>query len=432
MEKEGNKETNDSVWNDEAKAAFNAFKKRRRTLPSPSDMSDVNGNSSKKIRRPNDPTPSRLYNRKGTLNSNRNLYQEFSANDDQMKNSTMADNFVSMDVSESELNQTEVACDEFERKLATVRTMIHEKDDVHKILDKIVDELADSYKNCKEMIHKSNNENIVRCQRLNHQYVELENEMSKKINHIRHVNEERTTALEISQKCSIEKNILWISFADPNEIEQLRQKSRADLFLEARKLFKRMNIWLNDPARSIVDVFIQKVALRTEIGFENELIMGVKFLSSVAVQDLKRLIMKHAKDHFISKDFDAIRYTVRDNWSADIWKLLRVCYDLSNCKLVERVNVSEIGIIASYKSMEEQNGQHYEKWHKALIRNESDLNDLRKTVGDVACEIPTFQFYCGDYFKLSTKDRMQYKSKHNPATSTNVNNDENKTNNDQK
>ncbi|KAL7016106.1 hypothetical protein ACKWTF_016821 [Chironomus riparius] len=168
-----------------------------------------------------------------------------------------------------------------------------------------------------------------------------------------------------------------------------------------------MNIWLNSINRQIIDAIIQKVSVRTDQGYKNEIVLGVKFINNLTVQELGRLIMDFAKKQFIAKNYDAVRYTVRDNWSPMIWKILRVCYDLSSFNLVEKAHVGESGIIVQYKPVNSKENKDLSV--KSLIRNESDLNALRLKVGDVGSELPTFTIYDGSYFKLSPTERKLFK-----------------------
>ncbi|KAL7016119.1 hypothetical protein ACKWTF_016832 [Chironomus riparius] len=159
------------------------------------------------------------------------------------------------------------------------------------------------------------------------------------------IGDERFKALELSQKCLNENNVLWLSFTDPKEIDELRVKTKNELIRETKKIFSRMDIRLNNVNRAIIDVYTKKIAIRTSNGYDNELIMGIKFLNSGVVRDLKYLAISYTKKQFESKNYDAIRYIIRDNWSSDIWKLLRVCYDLRCFKLIDKAHVSDAGIM---------------------------------------------------------------------------------------
>lgn len=171
-----------------------------------------------------------------------------------------------------------------------------------------------------------------------------------------------------------------------------------------------MNIWLNSMDRQIFDVVIQKVTVKVDSGYSNETIMGIRFINHVTVQDLKRLVMDFAKKQFVAKNYDAVRYTVRDNWSPMIWKLLRVCYDLSSFNLIDKAHVSESGIQVHFKNVETQaDGERNEINMKTLIRTERDLDRLRMNIRDAGCDLPTFCVYDGNYFKLNPNQRKLYK-----------------------
>lgn len=176
---------------------------------------------------------------------------------------------------------------------------------------------------------------------------------------------------------------------------------------EAKRILGRMNIRINQPNRTIVDPFIQKIAIRTENGFDNELIMGIKFLSSAFVRDVKNLITRDTKQKYIDGKFDLIRYNERDNWSSEIWKILRVCYDLVSTGILKNVRVSDTGIVVTKITKAEADGAQPGKEMRRLIRTESDLDELRIAVDDINSDIPTFQCYDGEYFKKSVEDRKR-------------------------
>ncbi|CAG9804146.1 unnamed protein product [Chironomus riparius] len=410
-----NNQESEGIWNSELRTAFNDFKKRRRSLPTPPEV-EIAVNTPKKQKhyaRRNVNGNKFIRNKINPVDINHTVMHEKNdfLPDTNMRNSTMSERFVSMDTSESGLDLTEVQCDEFDRNLASTLEMIKKKEDPHLILEKLVSQLSDNNKKTQESIHKMSNDYVSRCNYLNDQLVKLENSVIKKINYVIEKNDERVKALEITQKCSNENNIIWLSFTDPKEIDDLRVKTKSELIRDTKKIFSRMDIQLNSVNRVIIDVFINKVSIKTSNGYDNELIMGVKFISSGVVRDLKRLAFSYAREQFISKHYDAIRYIIRDNWSVDIWKLLRVCYDLTNFKLIQKAHVSDAGIMVYYNNSENppDSNTTIKESHKTLIRTESDLDELRSSIKDVGLEMSAFQFYNSEYFKLNAMERNNYK-----------------------
>ncbi|KAL7023343.1 hypothetical protein ACKWTF_012566 [Chironomus riparius] len=416
MSSNNEEQNNMTAWNDATRAAFSEFKKKRRNLPSPSDV-DNTPHVSKKYRNTNFSNvryTSRVSNRHLLVDKNRALFTEhndpFASVDNNVKSSTMSENFVSMDVSELDSDKTEVACDEINKNTAQLRDMISKKEDPYTILDKIVQQMADTHKNNRDQISKVAADCARYAARQNEQLVAMENRIMGKISEVHQLSEDRLNAIEFSQKCSAQNNIVWLSFADSTEIEALRIKTKSELIRETVKILSRMDIWNSMNNRTIVDAFTQKISIKTGKGFENEMIMGIKFLNSYTARDVKRLAAQYSKKQFVSKNFDAIRYIVRDNWSAEVWKLLRVCYELTRMNLIERAIVSDAGIQVFYKKkVIDQNGSEEDKSLRALIRIESDLDELRADVNDEGLEIPTFQLYNGDYFKMNFDERDRYR-----------------------
>jgi len=413
-----NGDSNDaSAWNDEAKAAFTAFKKKKRNLPSPGEV-DNPVNANKKPRRLD--AVSRKYSNRTAFrnqltdrNRDLNIAQNdpFVPTDNNIKSSTMSEKFMSMDVSEFDSDKTEVVCGDIEKNLAPLHEMIAKKEDPYIILEQIVQQLAESQKKYAERINKLTLDYARLSAHHNDQLVSLENRMMKEVVKIHQRSEDRLNAIEFTYKCSNENNILWLSFADSNEIGNLRIKTKAELINEAKNILTRMNIWCKTGDRTIVDVFTQKISIKTENGFDNEMIMGIKFLNSYAMRDVRRLAAQYAKNQFIAKNYDSIRYIVRDNWSSEIWKLLRVCYDLNRVNLIDKAAVCDAGIQVFFKKIfVTEEGIEETKNLKTLIRTESDLDELRVDVSDIALNVPSFQLYDGNYFKMNNDERNQFKN----------------------
>ena len=295
--------------------------------------------------------------------------------------------------------------------LDNIRDMIKKKKDPYAIFEKIVIELMDNYKKCCDIIKRYNEKQIIRCDNLNDQIVSLENETLNKISDIQQQSEYSIDTIDVTQKCKDELNILWISFTDPAEIENLKLKSKANLFHEAKMIFNRMGIQLDGPHEAIVDVSIQRVSVKSSESYENELIMGIKFTNSFIVKELKRQIYDFGKKEFLNNNFDLIRYSTRNFWSCKIWKLLRVCNDLKNFKLLESARVTEFGIAVSYKKKNNQDqSKSNSEMKRRYVKNEKELNLLRLEVNDMCCDISAFQIYGSNYLKLNFDERKKYRN----------------------
>ncbi|KAL7016105.1 hypothetical protein ACKWTF_016820 [Chironomus riparius] len=214
------------AWNDEAKAAFNDFKKHKRSLPFPpkSNQAKELATNSKRVDLRNVRLNSQINKRKNIFDLNRGSSDSNVTKDESsIRNSTFSDPNMSVDFEcESELDRTEVMCDGIEKNVALVREMIKNKGDTYEILDKLTNDFAEFYKKSREMFKKISSDNVGRINRMNNQIVTLENNVYEKIDTVCEQNDERLTAIELSHKCSKETSILWISFTDPNEIENLR------------------------------------------------------------------------------------------------------------------------------------------------------------------------------------------------------------------
>lgn len=297
------------------------------------------------------------------------------------------------------------------KNLNIIRELIAKRSDPYAIFEKIVNEMSENYTKCCEIINKYGDSSITRSSNLNDQLVSLENKIITKINDVQKKSDEKSDEIDLKMKCKEEVNILWISFTDPAEINDLRMKKKSDLLCEAKKIFNRMNIKLDKPHKAIMDVIIQKISVKTKNSYENELILGIKFTNASIVNYMKRRITEYGKNEFINENYDLIRYSVRSYWSLKIWKLLRVCYDLKNFKLIEKVNVTDKGIEVTHRKSLYQSNNYNERVFKKLVLNENDLNVLRSEVNDVCKDLSAFQFYNGNYLKLEFDKRKEFKLK---------------------
>lgn len=410
---ENGKADNDEALANESRAALREFVKKKRQLPSPSNIDPTSLETPKRQKAVNHWRP-RYQSQGSSLNAPQHTLPSTSSKNDftpftltaKIQNSTLKEGFVSCELQDAEmdslLERTEVSCDQFEQGLAKVKEMIANEENPYLILTEIVDKLAAGHKNCKDATRRAENESSKRSAQLNSQIVNLENDLVEKINFVQQTASDKFDAIETSLKCMTETKILWINFIDPKEAECLRMKTKGQLFQEVFKMFARMNIRLNSPGRAFSDVFIQRVTIFQDGAYTNDLIMGIKFFSAEIVSEIRQLIIAFVKRHFTSKDFDAVRYTVRDNWSYGLRQLLKVCYELQRLKMIQSVYVKDYGILVGY----EKGSGEQKKNFSALIRGERDLNDLRIAIGDVGTSIPSLQFYNADYFKSDYNQKL--------------------------
>jgi hypothetical protein len=93
-----------------------------------------------------------------------------------------------------------------------------------------------------------------------------------------------------------------------------------------------------------------------------------------------------------------------------LWRILRICYELAEFKLIDRVQINESGINVQYKfSTIGDNNEKLVVSKSTLIRTEADVDALRRIINDVAVDVPAFQFYDGMYFQKNSKDRKLHR-----------------------
>ncbi|CAG9807965.1 unnamed protein product [Chironomus riparius] len=142
------------------------------------------------------------------------------------------------------------------KNINIIREMIVNRNDPYEILEKIVNELLGNYTKCCEIIKKSEEDSLTHCKGLNDQVILLENDLISKINDVQGKAENDINSIDLTQKFKDEVNFLWITFTDPAEINDLQMKNKSELIHETKKIFTRMNIKLDKPHKTKIDVII--------------------------------------------------------------------------------------------------------------------------------------------------------------------------------
>lgn len=214
-------------------------------------------------------------------------------------------------------------------------------------------------------------------------------------------NSDRIQSIESKMACVGDLNKIWITFTCDRELEQL--KANTNLIVEAKNILKRMDIDINKygmlPIRTarLQHIKVEKNVIPTLcIAFTNDKIAPI----------VRRQIMKYNATLEAENRLSEMRYNERIFWSKDVFKLLKVCWELKRVNLVEFVNVHVEGIRVVYKT--QKNGQS--ATDSINITNFSDLDILRRTVNDIFPETSTTILYDDDYFKLQFQERDERRS----------------------
>ena len=214
-------------------------------------------------------------------------------------------------------------------------------------------------------------------------------------------NSTRIQSMETKMACTNDLNKIWITFTCDRELEQL--KTNVNLILEAKNILKRMDIDVDK-----FGILPIRTARLQHIKVEKNLVLTlcVAFSNDKIASIVRRQIMKFNAVLEEEDRLSEMRYNERIFWSKDVFKLLKICWELKRVKLVEFVNVHAEGIRVVYKTQQDEQLVT----QSANITNFADVDILRRTINDIHADISTTILYDDDYFKLKFNERDEKRS----------------------
>lgn len=217
-------------------------------------------------------------------------------------------------------------------------------------------------------------------------------------------NSNRIQSIETKSACNDDLHKIWITFTCDKELEQL--KSCENLIYEAKNILKRMDINIDKfgilPIRS---AYFQNIKVESNfvltlcVAFTNEKI------ASIVRRQIMMFNVKLEEENRISE----MRYNEKIFWSKNVWKVLKICWELKRVALVDFVNVRVDGISVQYKVPGNSEAQSAPS-HRMIVTNFSDIDRLRKVINDIHIDSSCTTIYDDDYFKLRFSERDQRRS----------------------
>lgn len=212
-------------------------------------------------------------------------------------------------------------------------------------------------------------------------------------------NSNRIQSIETKMSCNDDLHKIWITFTCDNELENL--KSCSNLIGETKKILKRMEIDIEKfgflPIRS---------AHFQHIKVENNMVptLCVAFTNDKIASAVRRQIMLFNIRLEEENRLSEMRYNEKIFWSKNVWKVLKICWELRRAKLIDYVYVHVDGIRVQYSvPSNSENQQSISR--RMVITNFSDIDCLRKIVNDIHSDSPCSVIYDDDYFKLKFAER---------------------------
>lgn len=214
----------------------------------------------------------------------------------------------------------------------------------------------------------------------------LNDNINAKIQH----NSNRIQSFETKTECKDDLQKVWIILTCRNELERLMTSK--NLIMDSKDILSRMDI----DTPPIRKAHFQRI----KIGSSHELALCLTFPSAQIASLVRSRIYKYNCKLEEEGKLQDLRYTERIFWSKNVWKILKICWELKRVHLIESVWVQHQGIKIRHKISPTS-----DKLKSKMITCYDDIDTVRKLIGDV---LPTAQckdVYDNDYFKLEYQER---------------------------
>lgn len=215
-------------------------------------------------------------------------------------------------------------------------------------------------------------------------------------------NSNRIQSIETKSACSDDLHKVWITFTCDKELDHL--KSCGNLIVESKNILKRMEINIDKfgflPIRA---AYFQHIKVESNV----VLTLCIAFTSEKVASMVRRQIMLFNVKLEEENKLSEMRYNEKIFWSKNVWKVLKICWELKRVKLVDYVNVRVDGICVQFTAPESQQSNTP---NRMVITSFTDLDCLRKAVKDIHTDSSCTAIYDDDYFKLRYADRDKMRS----------------------
>ena len=205
-------------------------------------------------------------------------------------------------------------------------------------------------------------------------------------------------SIEMASSCENDLCKVFITFTCSKELNNL--KSSKNLISDTKDILARMNIDVDKfGIMPIKNVKFQHIKVFKS--FEQSLC--VSFTNSNIASFVRHEITSFNKDLNEKGKLNEMRYCCKVYWSKNVWKMLKICYELKRLKLVDRVRVCRDGIIVNYTVISTSSADKSLKWAKIKCLN--DINILRRQINDIYSDISCEFLYDDNYFMLNGDER---------------------------
>ena len=242
------------------------------------------------------------------------------------------------------------------KEINDVLSMAKDKDKLQLALEKLCNVVTD-YSDKLFLLHEGTQLNLLKILAL-----QKDQEVNSAIRDAKiYSNSSKIQSIETKLSCDRDLHKIFITFTCPNEIKQLQ--SSKNLISDTKLIFKRMDIDVDRMGlMPIRNVNFQHIKL----GSGYELTLCVTFCNDKIASLIRKLMFDFNVKLEEEGRLCELRYSERIYWSKEVWKVLRICWELRRVKIIEGVRVNHDGVIVYYKSPEQPDDNLLKKFSEVL------------------------------------------------------------------
>jgi hypothetical protein len=234
--------------------------------------------------------------------------------------------------------------------------------------------------------------------------------ISKELNHVKEEIDEvkkddKIECIDTVQTCSRDLKKVWIRFVYAKDAEDIR---RANSHAAIEEIFSQLDIEL-DMTLYPIETFFFATKKFTQDQLIPEIALCCVFTSSAIASIVKNGIRSFNKALENQNKSQFIRYKFNTDWSYNIRKILKPCYEMKSFDVIERVLVTNDGIKVYHKDIEHKS-QSDRKSTTTMVNSTKMLDILRKKLKDFNNTVPSTETYNKEYFSQSFEARRKLRN----------------------
>jgi len=215
---------------------------------------------------------------------------------------------------------------------------------------------------------------------------------------------DKIQSIETKIACSSYLNKIFITFTCENELNELRKSK--NLIGDAKNILSKMEIDISKfGILSIRSAHVQHI----KVGNCLVPTLCITFINDrIAGMVRKRIMIFNAK---LDKEnrLNELKYCGKVYWSKDVWKLLKICWELKRLNLINSAYVNPDGIRVQYNASVQNKDLEIEV-SSINVTSYNDIDRIRSIVGDIYPDVSCKLLYDNSYFKLNFSERDSRRS----------------------